>query len=126
MMNLEGDCKTLSWSLVNEPRKSLDPDLQLYDGPQFLAGSKPNFGINVAKGMAKVYNGERHTFLSQRFDRTETGERIHFASAMTLLGQTDGAMGVSYLDLAEFILRNSASPTANLEELWRRVVFYIA
>ena len=83
-------------------------------------------GINIAKGMAKVYDGEQHTFLSRRFDRTENGERIHFASAMTLLGQTDGATGASYLQLAEFILRNSASPNANLEELWRRIIFYIA
>jgi len=83
-------------------------------------------GINIAKGMAKVYNGERHTFLSKRFDRTENGERIHFASAMTLLGQIDGATAASYLDMAEFILRNSASPNANLEELWRRIVFFIA
>jgi serine/threonine-protein kinase HipA len=45
---------------------------------------------------------------------------------MTLLGQTDGATGVSYLQLAEFILGNSAAPTANLEELWRRIVFFIA
>jgi serine/threonine-protein kinase HipA len=83
-------------------------------------------GINIAKGMAKVYNGEQHSFLSRRFDRTESGERIHFASAMTLLGQTDGTTGGSYLQLAEFILRNSASTNANLEELWRRIVFYIA
>ena len=83
-------------------------------------------GINIAKGIAKVYNAERHTFLSKRFDRTENGERIHFASAMTLLGQNDGVTGASYLDLAEFILRNSASPNANLEELWRRIVFFIA
>lgn len=83
-------------------------------------------GIHIAKGMAKIFNGERHTFLSQRFDRTENGERIHFASAMTLLGQVDGTTGASYLDLAEFILRNSASPNANLEELWRRIVFFIA
>jgi serine/threonine-protein kinase HipA len=83
-------------------------------------------GINIAKGMAKVYNGEQHTFLSRRFDRTENGERIHFASAMTLPGQTDGAIGASYLQLAEFILQNGASPNANLEELWRGIVFYIA
>jgi serine/threonine-protein kinase HipA len=83
-------------------------------------------GINIAKGMAKVYNGEQHTFLSRRFDRAESGERIHFASAMTLLGQTDGATGASYLQLAEFILRNSAAPNADLEELWRRIVFFIA
>jgi len=83
-------------------------------------------GITIAKGMAKIYNGERHTFLTRRFDRTETGERIHFASAMTLLGRTDGETGASYLDLAEFILRSSAFPDANLKELWRRIVFYIA
>lgn len=83
-------------------------------------------GIAIAKGMAKVYSGERHTFLSRRFDRTESGARIHFASAMTLLGKTDGETGVSYLDLAEFIMQKGASPNANLEELWRRIVFFIA
>jgi serine/threonine-protein kinase HipA len=83
-------------------------------------------GITVAKGVARIYNGEQHTFLSRRFDRTDKGERIHFASAMTLLGQTDGAGGASYLDLAEFILQNSAFPNADLEELWRRIVFYIS
>jgi serine/threonine-protein kinase HipA len=83
-------------------------------------------GINIAKGMAKVYNGEQHTFLSQRFDRTQDGKRTHFASAMTLLGQTDGTTGASYLQRAQFIVQNSASPNANLEELWRRIVFNIA
>jgi len=83
-------------------------------------------GITIAKGMARIYNSEQHTFLSRRFDRTTTGERIHFASAMTLLGQVDGTTGASYLQLAEFILQNSASPNADLEELWKRIVFYIA
>ena len=32
-----------------------------------------------------------HTLLSRRFDRTDDGKRIHFASAMTLLGLSDGA-----------------------------------
>ncbi len=45
---------------------------------------------------------------------------------MTLLGQTDGATGASYLHIAEFILQNSASPNEDLEELWRRIVFNIA
>lgn len=67
--------------------------------------------------------------MTKRFDRTTQGERIHFASAMTLLGHTDGAdylSGVSYLDLAEFIIQNGANPDADLEELWRRIVFYIS
>jgi serine/threonine-protein kinase HipA len=83
-------------------------------------------GINIAKGMAKVYNQEQHTFLSLRFDRTMKAERIHFASAMTLLGQTDGAAGASYLQLVEFILQYGAAPNKDLEELWRRIIFYIA
>ncbi|HET6256742.1 MAG TPA: HipA domain-containing protein [Puia sp.] len=83
-------------------------------------------GITIAKGMARIYGGPRHTFLSQRFDRTPTGERLHFASAMTLLGQADGAIGASYLHMAEFILRGSASPNEDLDQLWRRIVFYIA
>ena len=83
-------------------------------------------GISVAEGMAKQYNSEHLTYLSKRFDRTTTGERIHFASAMTLLGQNDGATGVSYLHLAEFIIQHGAASGTDLEELWKRIVFYIA
>lgn len=83
-------------------------------------------GINVAKGMVRQFNGEHHTFLSKRFDRTDNGERIHFASALTLLGLTDGSPGSSYLQLAEFIMRNGASANTDLEELWKRIVFQMA
>ncbi len=68
------------------------------------------------------------TFLTQRFDR-DGNRRIHFASAMTLLGRTDGtdaSDGVNYLDLAELICRHGAEPTDDLRELWRRIVFSIA
>lgn len=83
-------------------------------------------GISVAEGMVKQYNSGHHTYLSKRFDRTATAERVHFASAMTLLGQNDGATGVSYLQLAEFIMQHGSTPNADLEQLWRRIVFYIA
>jgi serine/threonine-protein kinase HipA len=33
--------------------------------------------------------------------------------------------GVSYLHIAEFIMRHGATPDADLEELWRRIVFNI-
>ena len=43
------------------------------------------------------------TILSRkRFDRSSKGERIHFASAMTLLQRSDGddaSKGASYLNL---------------------------
>lgn len=85
-------------------------------------------GIRMADSMAQLFSGRYHTFLSKRFDRTSDKKRIHFASAMTLLGYTDGADyhdGVSYLELAEFILRNGANVQKDLEELWTRIVFSV-
>jgi serine/threonine-protein kinase HipA len=84
-------------------------------------------GIRVAEGVARRFTRDHHTFLTRRFDRVGS-ERIHFASAMTLLGQRDGVdatAGVSYLHLAEFIMRHGAQPDTDLEELWRRIVFNI-
>lgn len=87
-----------------------------------------NAGLNAAEGDLKKFNSHHHTFLTKRFDRNEKSERIHFASAMTMLGYTDGAShdsGVSYLEIVEFLMRNGADVNADLEELWRRIVFSI-
>jgi serine/threonine-protein kinase HipA len=89
-------------------------------------------GVEVPEARAQAFGAPRtarrghRTFLSRRFDRTSTGERLHFASAMTLLGRTDGdgaATGVGYLDLADLLVRLGAEPARDLEQLWRRVVF---
>jgi serine/threonine-protein kinase HipA len=82
-------------------------------------------GLYVAEGKLKKFNTQHHTFLTKRFDRQKK-KRIHFASAMTLLGQSDGVSGMSYLNLAEFIMQHGASPNKDLEELWKRIVFNIA
>ena len=85
-------------------------------------------GINVAQSEVRNFSGEYDTFLTKRFDRTNTGERLHFASAMTLLGKKDGDggdTGVSYLDLADFLIKYGAQVNQDLEQLWRRIVFYI-
>ena len=87
-----------------------------------------NAGINISVGDAKQFNNKYHTYLTKRFDRNDKGQRIHFASAMTLLGHNDGAgheIGVSYLNIAEFIVKNGSNVNSDLEELWRRIVFYI-
>jgi len=87
-----------------------------------------NAGVHVPESVAGKFFSKKHTFLTKRFDRTQQGERLHFASAMTLLGHADGTdySGVSYLDLAEFIMQHGANPDADLEELWRRIIFYIS
>lgn len=84
--------------------------------------------IIVAAAEIRQFNKEHHTFLSKRFDRNPQGERIHFASALTLLQRADGddaAQGVSYLELAEFILQHGSESNHDLEQLWRRIVFFI-
>jgi serine/threonine-protein kinase HipA len=85
-------------------------------------------GIQVGECDARKFSNKYHTFLSKRFDRTDKGDRIHFASAMTLLGYNDGTdfqSGVSYLELAEYLMQHGAQVDRNLRELWTRIVLNI-
>jgi serine/threonine-protein kinase HipA len=85
-------------------------------------------GIQVPSAKIQRFSSRYHTFLSKRFDRTDTQRRVHFASAMALLGYTDGAgaqEGVSYLELASLIHRSGSRPDRDLKELWKRIVFSI-
>ena len=84
--------------------------------------------INVSPAQLQQFSGRHHTFLTSRFDRVMQTGRIHFASAMTLLGQQDGAdfhSGASYLDMVAFIIQNGSNVKENLKELWTRIVFNI-
>ncbi len=85
-------------------------------------------GINAAETKVLAINDKHHTLLSRRFDRTEDGKRIHFASAMTLLGLNDGdnaTTGHGYIDIVDFIISGCTDVDANLRELFRRVAFNI-
>lgn len=85
-------------------------------------------GLRVASGTAAKYASSHHCFMVKRFDRTSIGNRLHFASAMTLTGHVDGedaSTGVSYLELAEVLITRGANTNADLRELWSRVVFNI-
>jgi serine/threonine-protein kinase HipA len=85
-------------------------------------------GINVAKTRTIKISKDRDILLSERFDRTMDGKRIHFASAMSLLGLDDGAgssTGNGYLDIVDFILQGCTDVRQNLRELYRRVAFNI-
>lgn len=85
-------------------------------------------GLNVPESKVEKFSKLGSTFLVKRFDR-EGERRIHFASAMTLLGKRDGASaadGTSYLDIAGFIKAYGANPKIDLIELWKRIVFNMA
>lgn len=84
--------------------------------------------INVPEARLDAFSNNGSTFLVKRFDRSGKN-RVHFASAMTLLGKRDGEASndnTSYLDIAAFIKSNGAAPKNDLLELWKRIVFGMA
>lgn len=85
-------------------------------------------GISMtSSGISKI-TGKHNTFLTQRFDRNKK-ERIHFASAMTMTGNSEENIRdnkASYLEIAEFIKFSGASNEEDLYQLWKRIVFNIS
>jgi serine/threonine-protein kinase HipA len=82
-------------------------------------------GLNVPEACLESFSSNGDTFIVKRFDRVGE-QRIHFSSAMTLLGQIDGSTGSSYLDIVDFIKMNGSTPRNDLVELWKRIVFNMA
>lgn len=86
-----------------------------------------NAGLRTVPARSEAFSPAGQTFLTKRFDRQES-RRIHFASAMNLLGYQDGdgaKTGAGYLDLADLIGQISEQPENDLEELWKRIAFSI-
>lgn len=84
--------------------------------------------LNVPEARLENFSKTGSTFLTKRFDRVGD-RRVHFASAMTLLGKNDGANASDdsgYSDIANIIRRNGMMPKRDLLELWRRIVFNMA
>ncbi len=85
-------------------------------------------GVKMAESKIEKIAGNHSTFFTKRFDRLN-GERIHFASAMTMTGNDENTIRdnmPSYLDLAEFIQFSGKAIEKDLEQLWRRIVFNIS
>lgn len=72
---------------------------------------------------------EKYVLLVERFDRIQTTNgwsRKFMISGLTMLGlQESEAKYASYLELADQIRRTSPTPTKDLHELFRRMVFNI-
>lgn len=85
-------------------------------------------GIEMAESKIEIISGSYHTFLTKRFDR-KNGNRIHFASAMTMTGNTEESLKnytPSYLDIVDVIENYGTNVNENLKKLWRRIIFNIA
>lgn len=109
------------------PSRNDDYDVALWEHHSHLLAKAA--GVIAAETSVIETGGKHHTLLSKRFDRNAEGRRRHFASAMTLLGLTDGCdakTGNGYLDIVDFILQNCRDVEDNLRQLYRRVAFNIA
>ena len=106
---------------------------QLVQPGSSLGGARPKASVldenkNLCIAKFPSRKDDYDAGLWEHFDRREDGKRIHFASAMTLLGLNDGAnanTGNSYLDIVDFIIQNCTNVEDNLKELYRRVAFNI-
>ena len=108
------------------PSRKDDYDTGLWEHFSHLLARKA--GIYAAQTKVLGGLGKYHTLLSKRFDRTDEGKRIHFASSMSLIGLRDGDNaqgGYGYLNIVDFILQSCCEVEKNLQELYRRVAFNI-
>lgn len=109
------------------PSRNDDYDVGLWEHQSHLLAKEA--GVMAAETNTIETGVKYHAMLSKRFDRTADGKRKHFASAMTLLGLTDGCdakSGNGYLDIVDFILQGCCDVEDNLRQLYRRVAFNIA
>ena len=79
-------------------------------------------GIPVPSARIEKIGG-KPVLLLRRFDRKDN-RRIPFLSAMSMLGANDNETR-SYLEIADVLRQHGAAPTADIEALWRRLVFNI-
>lgn len=83
-----------------------------------------NAGIRVPQHQLTPV-GQRHVLVLNRFDRTPSGGRVGYISAMTATGSRDGDHR-DYVDIAEAIRDISLSPRRDHHQLYDRVIASVA
>ena len=80
-------------------------------------------GLNAARARVELGSTDKPVALIERFDRA-AGERIHYLSAQSFIG-AGAATGAYYTDIADALRAHAFDPTAQMAELYRRVLFTI-
>ncbi|MDR1634407.1 MAG: HipA domain-containing protein [Bifidobacteriaceae bacterium] len=78
-------------------------------------------GLGAARGRVALVDGSP-VALIRRFDRTAGDGRLPYQSAASLLGARRGE-DRAYSEIGDAIRSHGASPTRDLREMWRRIVF---
>ena len=84
-----------------------------------------NAGITAARARLVDSDGSP-VALIRRFDRPDTGGRLMYISAATMIGADgDEAVEHTYAEIVDALRQHGAQPQADIEELWRRIAFSI-
>ncbi len=107
-------------AIAKFPRKDDEINTVVWEAVALALAKKA--GIAVPTFRVELI-AKKPVLLLRRFDRDGT-RRIPFLSAMSMLGSKDNETR-SYLEIVDALRQHGAAPKADMEALWRRVVFNI-
>jgi serine/threonine-protein kinase HipA len=107
-------------AIAKFPRKDDETNTVLWEGVALALAKKS--GITVPENRVEIV-ADKPVLLLRRFDR-DGNRRIPFLSAMSVLGSKDNETR-SYLEIVDALRQHGAAPKADMEALWRRLVFNI-
>lgn len=107
-------------AIAKFPRKDDEINTVLWEAVALALAKKA--GIPVAAGRVEEI-AKKPVLLVRRFDR-DGARRIPFLSAMSMLEAKDKETR-SYLEIVDALRQHGAAPKADMEALWRRLVFNI-
>lgn len=107
-------------AIAKFPRKDDELNAVLWEAVALALAERA--GITVPASRVETVASEPVLVL-RRFDR-EDKTRIPFLSAMSMLGAKDNESH-SYLEIVDALRRYGATPKADMEALWRRIVFSV-
>jgi serine/threonine-protein kinase HipA len=107
-------------AIAKFPRKDDETSTVIWETLALTLAHKA--GIPVPDARVEAV-GKKPVLLLRRFDR-DGKRRIPFLSAMSMLGAKDRETH-SYLEIVDALRQNGAAPKADIEALWRRIVFNI-
>lgn len=109
-----------SLAIAKFPKKDDEFNVVVWEAVTLALAKKAGIRVPLHR-LETIY--KKSVLIISRFDRKDN-ERIPFLSAMSMLGARDNEQH-SYLEMAYSLAQNGASPTEDMKELWRRIVFTI-
>ena len=106
-------------AIAKFPRKDDEINTVVWEAVALTLAKKP--ASRCPRAASKP--SPKPVLLLRRFDR-EGKRRIPFLSAMSMLGSKDNESR-SYLEIVDALRQHGAAPKADMEALWRRLVFNI-